>query len=217
MKKQILIMLLAIMPVYSLIAQNDVQTSINNASDFYKAKNYKQAQNSLQEAMNEISRLMGLEVLKQLPTAFGDIKANTDNDEVNVAAGFGLGTSVKRSYANDGSSKSVEISVTGNSSLLASVNALSGFGNMYGGGTNVNKEKTVVLGSHSGKLKWEKTEESYDDNGTEKTRTITDYTLTVTMGSSIVEVKGLGFANEQEFTAIYKAVNFDNVAKALGE
>lgn len=196
----------------SLFAQGQAETYINEALNNVKAKQYKAAQLSLQDAINEINSYIAQEVLAQLPAEIDGLKAQISDDQSNSAAMafMGGGTTITRKYEGADSRKNAEVSIVANSPLVGTMTALMGNPMM----SNSANQKSIRVGTRRGILKKDINTE-YDDNGTEKQ--VTNYELQVILGQTLVTVKGQGFETEQAFTAFYQKIDFEKIAKTLGE
>ncbi len=211
MKKLLLSALLGVFSM-SLFAQGQAETYINEALNNVKAKQYKAAQLSLQDAINEINSYIAQEVLAQLPAEIDGLKAQISDDQSNSAAMafMGGGTTITRKYEGVDSRKNAEVSIVANSPLVGTMTALMGNPMM----SNSANQKSIRVGTRRGILKKDINTE-YDDNGTEKQ--VTNYELQVILGQTLVTVKGQGFETEQAFTAFYQKIDFEKIAKTLGE
>ncbi len=211
MKKLLLSALLGVFSM-SLFAQGQAETYINEALNNVKAKQYKAAQLSLQDAINEINSYIAQEVLAQLPAEIDGLKAQISDDQSNSAAMafMGGGTTITRKYEGADSRKNAEVSIVANSPLVGTMTALMGNPMM----SNSANQKSIRVGTRRGILKKDINTE-YDDNGTEKQ--VTNYELQVILGQTLVTVKGQGFETEQAFTAFYQKIDFEKIAKTLGE
>lgn len=211
MRKLLLSMGLVAMSI-TLFGQGQAETYINEALNHVKAKDYKAAQLSLQDAINEINSYIAQEVLTQLPMEINGYKAQTDDDQSNSAgmAFMGGGTTITRTYSGATNKDNVEINIMANSPLVSSMTALMGNPMMMNGAN----QKTIRIGSRRAILN-KKTDTEYDENENEKQ--VTNFELQVILGQTLVTVKGEGFANEQAFTAFYQKIDFEKIAKTLGE
>lgn len=211
MKKLLLSMGLIAMSV-TLFGQGQAETYINEALNHVKTKDYKAAQLSLQDAINEINSYIAQEVLTQLPMEINGYKAQTSDDQSNSAsmAFMGGGTTITRTYNGPTDRDHAEITIVANSPLVGTMTALMGNPMMM----NSANQKTIRIGSRRAILN-KKADTEYDDNGNEKQ--VTNYELQVILGQTLVTVKGEGFANDQAFTAFYQKIDFEKIAKTLGE
>ena len=195
-----------------LFAQGQAETYINEALGHVKTKEYKAAQLSLQDAINEINSFIAQEVLNQLPTEINGLKAQVGDDQSNSAgmAFMGGGTAITRKYEGANSSNNAEVNIVANSPLVGSMTALMG-NPMMGNSAN---QKSIRVGTRRAMLKKD-IESEYDENNNEKQ--VTNFELQVILGQTLVTVKGRGFETEQAFTAFYQKIDFEKIAKTLGE
>ena len=196
----------------SLFAQGQAETYINEALGHVRAKEYKAAQLSLQDAINEINSFIAQEVLNQLPMEIDGLKAEATNDQSSgaVMAFIGGGTTISRKYEGADSKNSAEVQIVANSPLVGTMSAL--FGNPML--MNSAKQKSIRVGTRRAMLS-KNPSSDYDENGTEKQ--VINYELQVILGQTLVTIKGEGFATEQAFTSFYQKIDFEKIAKTLGE
>ena len=204
--KTIRIFLLAIfaMATTAGMAQQSAEELIQEALTNIKAKNYKEASNSLQFALNEVNRLMLGDVANSLPAEVNGFKmAKDDSDNSASSLGvMGSGLTVTRHYYKNGQQQEgdepyFELSILGNSASISAVTMwLSNPMVMAASGA-----KAMKIGSRKAALK------SEDDN----------ISLQLPLTSSMITVTGYNFKSEAEFTAIINKLNFDQIIKALGE
>jgi hypothetical protein len=213
MKKTIFLLLTFIGFSTAVFAQGQAETYINEALGLLKAKNYKQAQMSLQDAINEINNFIAQDVLNQLPTEINGLKAKTGDDNTNSAAMgmMGGGMTVSRKYATDDNKTTAEINIIANSPMLSSMSMFINNPAMMGSNPN---QKSIRVGTRRAMLKKD-IESRYDEN--EKSNEIQIYELTLVIGQTLVTIKSEGFANEQAFTAFYSKIDIEKIAKTLGE
>jgi cellobiose-specific phosphotransferase system component IIA len=77
MKKNLVIICLSLLTC-SLFAQGNAETYAKEALDFIKAKNYKAAQTSLQDAINELNNAISKEALAAMPLEITGLKADAN-------------------------------------------------------------------------------------------------------------------------------------------
>ncbi len=124
MKKLLLSAVLGMFSM-SLFAQGQAETYINEALNNVKAKQYKAAQLSLQDAINEINSYIAQEVLAQLPAEIDGLKAQISDDQSNSAAMafMGGGTTITRKYEGADSRKNAEVRIVANPPLVGTMTA----------------------------------------------------------------------------------------------
>ncbi len=194
-------LLLAFIISFSASAQEmTVQDEANSA---LAAKNYKEAVNALNGAVNEVNKLLIKEIRKSLPSAIDEYKAEVSDDESagTAAMGFlGGGLTVERSYfkSPDDWDNYIKVSVVGNSPMLASVNMMLS-NSMY---MSAAGSKTIKIGDRKAVL-------TDEGNGSFK--------LQLPLTSSLITVEGYGFQSSDQFYSKAKKVPFEEIANTLGE
>ena len=99
--KRTLFLLISCFISLSLISQNQAETFIKEAQDLLAKKEYKQAQLSLQDAINEINLLIGAQIAESLPDEINGLKS--DGEENMGSGGMGIlggGLQISKSYSN---------------------------------------------------------------------------------------------------------------------
>lgn len=194
-------------------AQGQAETYINEALNYVKAKNYKQAQMSLQDAINEINNELAQQIIGLLPEEINGLKANKSDDNTNSSAMgmMGGGMTISRKYAAEDNKVTAEVSIIANSPMISS---LSMFINNPALMSSSGNQKSVRVGTRRAMLKKDNGT-SYDDNGNSKD--VLNFELSVLLGQTLVTVKGDSFDTEQTFIAFYQKIDFEKLAKALGE
>jgi hypothetical protein len=130
----------------SLTAQDAVQPHLDQAKTAHASDDLATARFELQEAMVELDKYVGKQILEMLPTELDGLPVIEGQDDY-VAAGAGFtGLYVIRHYGND--ERSIEFSVISHSPLLGTMNSFlnSGFGAFVTG------RKRVRLDGHKGVL-----------------------------------------------------------------
>nr|NQU89260.1 hypothetical protein [Bacteroidota bacterium] len=197
-----LMMLLFVVP--SIFAQEmTLQDFMDEADQNLKSKNYREAVNSLQMAINEINKLMIDQVRESMPTEVDGYKAKEGDDESSGTSAMGMfggGLSVERNYyksPNDWDNY-FKLSVMGNSPLLASVNMMLS-NSMYLSGTG---NKVIKIGTRKGLL-------SDEGDGAFK--------FQLPLSNSLISIDGYGFASSGDFMKIVNGIGMEKLAAALGE
>lgn len=195
MKK--LIILVFILAALQSFSQN-FATDISSAKSAYAAGKLEDAHFALLQAMQEIDLIIGQEVLKLLPQKMDTCSVNTKDDNVTANVGY-IGTTIHRSYGTD---NKVDISIIGNSPLVATINAVLNtpmLGGMMSGGNS----KIIKVQGYKGQLQKE-------DNGTGQT----NYTIQVPLGNSLItfaaknctDTQAMAWANTMPLQQIAKLV-----------
>jgi hypothetical protein len=161
-------------------AQN-FTADITNAKTSYSAGKLEDAHFALQQAMQEIDMIIGKEVIKELPAKMDAFTANAKDDNVISNVGF-VGTTIHRSY---GPADDVDLSIIGNSPLIATLNVFLNtplLGGMMSNGNN----KIIKVQGYKGQL----TKEA-NNNGQ------TNYTIQLPLGSSLITFTGKNTTDTQ--------------------
>src|SRR5215470_9031573 len=83
----------------NVMGQDQVLSYIKEAEDFIAKKDYKQAQLSLQDAVNNINILLAQDIAKSLPPEINGLKADGDGDVNTGAMGMvGGGFTISKRY-----------------------------------------------------------------------------------------------------------------------
>src|SRR6185369_7358370 len=78
-----LLLLVATLISLNVTGQSQAETFIKEAQDFLAKKEYKQAQLSLQDAINDINTMLAQDIAKSLPAEINGLKSEGDG-EVNT-------------------------------------------------------------------------------------------------------------------------------------
>src|SRR4030095_8829725 len=114
------LIILAFMLLATRSFTQNMATDISSAKSAYAAGKLEDAHFALLQAMQEIDLIIGHEVLKLLPTKMDTLNVNTKDDNVMANVGY-IGTTIQRSWGSEGR---VDLSIIGNSPLVATINAL---------------------------------------------------------------------------------------------
>jgi len=178
MKK--LIILAFIIPAITSFSQ-DFTTDMASAKTAYSSGKLEDAHFALMQAMQEIDLIIGKEVLKLMPQKMDSNTVNTSDDNVTSNVGF-IGTTIHRSWGTD---KNVDLSIIGNSPLVATLNAFLNtpvLGGMMSNGNN----KIIKVQGYKGQLQKE-------DNGSGQT----NYTIQIPLGNSLITFAGKNCTDTQ--------------------
>ena len=178
MKK--LIILVFILPAINSFSQN-FSTDIASAKSAYAAGKLEDAHFALLQAMQEIDLIIGKEVLKLLPEKMDTYTVNTSDDNVTSNVGF-VGTTIHRSYGTD---KNVDISIIGNSPLVATINAFLNTP-LLGGMMSNGNTKIIKVQGYKAQL-----EKQDGGNGQ------TNYTIQIPLGNSLITFTGKNCTDTQ--------------------
>lgn len=208
MKKIALFFFFAALIGLRVTAQSQADTYIKEAQDYLAKQDYKQAQLSLQDAINEINALLAKQVADALPAEINGLKAEGES-EVN-SAGMGMiggGLQITKRYRNatkDGND--AEVQILANSPMITTMNMYLTNPSMMGQGA-----KTVRVGTIRAVLK---TEMQDSDSGSAKIRSTE---IQIPMGQTLITIHANGFATEQDELAFATKLELEKVRAALGE
>ena len=178
MKK--LIILVFIIPAITSFSQ-DFTTDMASAKTAYSSGKLEDAHFALMQAMQEIDLIIGKEVLKLMPQKMDSNTVNTSDDNVTSNVGF-IGTTIHRSWGRE---KNVDLSIIGNSPLVATLNAFLNtpvLGGMMSNGNN----KIIKVQGYKGQLQKE-------DNGSGQN----NYTIQIPLGNSLITFAGKNCTDTQ--------------------
>ena len=210
MKKTILFLLVVAFTGFRATGQSQAETFIKEAQDYLLKKEYKQAQLSLQDAINDINLLIAQQVAESLPAEIGALKAEGDPEINNGGMGMiGGGVQITKRYANEAASQqNAEVQIIGNSPMLSAMNMYLTNPGMLGPGY-----KSVRVGTNRAILKTDIQES--DDNGTAQKIRSTE--IQIPLGQTLITVRTNGFATEQDELAFVNQLGLEKVRTALGE
>lgn len=209
MKKMVLFLLA---PMFSLplTGQSQAEAFIKEAQDYLAKKEYKQAQLSLQDAINDINALLAKQVAESLPDEINGLKAEGESEVSGGGIGMiGGGMQISKRYRNEAKQENeAEVQIIANSPLL---NALS----MYISNPSMMGPdyKSVRVGTNRAILKTEIQES--DENGTVKKIRSTE--IQIPLGQTLITLRAGGFATEQEELAFATKLDLEKIRTALGE
>lgn len=124
MKNTVTTIILALLftGIYAQTSEKPVPGLLDDAKSAYKGGDLEDARFSLQQALNEINRAIGNDMIALMPESLGDMNAVKDDDNVTgVNTGF-AGLFVSRNYKSENATASIEI--MSDSPLLSSINLL---------------------------------------------------------------------------------------------
>ncbi len=212
MKKFVLIGTLLFYAFWSL-GQNQIDTYIKEAQAYISQKNYKQAQLSLQDAINEINTLLAKQLVEALPNEINGLKAVDGETDVNAGAAMGMiggGMQITKTYRHDTKKENeVELMIMANSPMLNGLNMFLTNPAMLGQG-----QKSVRVGTRRAIMKTEM-EDYTDEQGTSKKIQVSE--IQVPLGQTLITFKTKGFATEQDALAFAAKFDLDKIKTLLGE
>lgn len=184
-------------------AQTQVDAFIKEAQGFLAQKNYKQAQMSLQDAVNELNTILARQLAEALPKEVGGLKSVDGEETVNTAAlgMMGGGMQITKTYRNETKKENdAEIMIMANAPMLSSLNMFLTNPGMLGQG-----QKSIRIGTRRAILKTE------TDNG------ILSNEIQVPLSQTLITFKLKGFATEQEAIAFATKFDLEKIKVLLGE
>lgn len=190
-------------------AQTQAETYIKEAQGYLAKKEYKQAQLSLQDAINDINNLVAQQVAEILPKEINGLKAEGDGDVSTAGMGMmGGGMQIAKRYRNQAvSGQDAEVQILANSPMLATMNMYLTNPSMLGSGY-----KSVRVGTNRAILKSD-VQESGEGDG-KKTRSTE---IQIPLGQTLITVRTNGLASEQDELAFANKIGLDKIRIALGE
>ncbi len=190
-------------------SQSSIDGYIKEAQTFLTQKNYKQAQLSLQDAMNEINNLLAKQIAEAIPSQIGDLKS-VGEPEITNATMMGAGMQIMKTYKNAAKPEvSAEITILSNPSVIAGLTMFINNPSLMGQG-----QKSIRIGARRAIAKTEM-EDRTDDKGITKQVRVTE--IQIPLSQTMVTVKSIGLANEQEEQAFVSKIDLDKLKTLLGE
>lgn len=210
MKSNILIVLMSVLS-FHLMSQSQADAFIKEAQGFLAQKKYKEAQLSLQDAINDINNILAMQIAEALPAEINGLKAS---GEANAGAGgmgiMGGGFQITKNYSHPTKKENeAEVLIMANSPMLSTMNMYLGNPAMLGQGY-----KSVRVGTYRAILKTEM-QDYYDDNGSSKQ--IRSSELQIPLTQTLITINARGFASEQEELAFASKLDIDKLKMSLGE
>lgn len=194
--KQILLFICALITVQSF-AQN-FSTDIATAKSSYSSGKLEDAHFALLQAMQEIDMIIGKQVLTLLPQKMDAFTANAKDDNVTSNAGM-IGSTIHRSY---GQNDDVDLSIIGNSPLVATLNTFLNTP-LLGGMMSNGKNKIIKVQGYKAQLE-------KDDAGNGQT----NYTIQIPMGNSLITFVGKNTTDSQ-ITTWANSIPLQQIAKLV--
>ena len=210
MKTNILILIISALS-YNAISQSQAETFIKEAQGYLAKKEYKQAQLSLQDAINDINNVLAQQIAASLPAEINGLKAEGESNINTAAMGMiGGGIQISKSYKHPSKKENeAEVQLMTNSPMMSAMNMYITNPAMMGQGY-----KSVRVGSSRAILKSE-TQDFYDDNGGSKPIRSTEIQIPLTQ--TLITLNLRGFASEAEEIAFATKLEVDKIKMALGE
>ena len=194
-----------------LTAQSQAETYIREAQTYLAAKDYKQAQMSLQDAINDINNVLAQQISESLPNEINGLKASGDNNVNTAAMGImGGGMQISKSYRHDTKKENdADVQIIANSPMLGAINMYMTNPAMMGQGA-----KSVRVGTRRAILKSEMST-YYADNGSSMQIRSTEIQIPLTQ--TLITLNLRGFASEADELAFAGKFDLEKLRIALGE
>jgi len=209
MKSKILLFLFSFVSFLGL-SQDQFQNFVTEAQDFYGQKNYKAAQLSLQDAINELNTLMSGQLVDVLPAEINGLKAVKDGADASGMGMMGGGMTISKRYEHPSKKEnSADVTILANSPMMQAMSMYLNNPSMMGQGY-----KSVRVGTQRAILKSEM-EDFYDDNGASKQ--IRSSELQIPLTSTLITINMKGFTSEADELAFANKLGIDKLKAALGE
>jgi len=199
MKELKYILLIVITILISINGRSqDVASKLNEAQSAYASGNLDNARFALQQALEEINKAIGKEILGLLPVKMGDMAYIEKEDNVTGTSLGYSGLYVNRKYGTD--EKNVKIEIISDSPLLAGINALLSMPSFLNAG-NPN-QKRIKISGYKALL-----QKNSDDNGK------TSYDIQLPFNQSLLTVRSQGVNNENDVIALVNSIAIDKIVK----
>ncbi len=205
------ILFLFIMGLSFSATGQQAETYIREAQAYLAQKDYKQAQLSLQDAINDLNNILAAQIAESLPNEINGLKASSES-EINTA-GMGMlggGMQISKSYHNESRKENeADVQIMANSPMLSAMNMYLTNPGMMGQGY-----KSIRIGTQRGILKTEM-QDYYDDNGGSKQIRSTE--LQIPLSQTLITINLRGFASEADEIAFATKLDIAKLKTALGE
>ncbi len=211
MKKKFITILLVSLSTLAF-NQNQIDSYIKEAQGFITQKNYKQAQMSLQDAINELNSLVAKQLIESLPKEINGLKA-VEGEEIingNAIGMMGSGMQITKNYHNESKKEiEAELMIIANSPMLSGLNMFLTNPGMLGQG-----QKSARVGARRAIIKTE-SEDYTDEKGASKQIQVCE--IQIPLSQTLITFKTRGFATEQEALAFASKFDLDKIKTLLGE
>lgn len=179
---KILIILPFILCVGAGIHAQDVQARLDEAMSSYRSDDLENTRFALQEALTEINREVGREILAALPAEMNSLPMIEDEDNVTGMNSSFAGLFVHRSYR--GENRSASIDIVSDSPMMAGINTILA---MPGFMTSDDNQKRVKVSNYKALLTKNESETGE-----------ISWDLQVPLNSSLLTFGCKGFTSESE-------------------
>ena len=194
-----------------LTAQSQAETYIKEAQAYLASKDYRQAQMSLQDAINDLNNILAQQISEALPNEINGLKATGDNSINTAAMGImGGGMQISKTYRHDSKKENdADVQIIANSPMLGAINMYMTNPAMMGQGA-----KSVRVGTRRAILKSEMSD-FYADNGSSMQIRSTEIQIPLTQ--TLITLNLRGFASEADELAFAGKLDIEKLRIALGE
>ncbi|MEI6575629.1 MAG: hypothetical protein WCO63_05555 [Bacteroidota bacterium] len=175
----------------------ETAAKLSEAEKAFAEKNYDNTRFALQQALLEINKAIGKDILDILPKKLNDLNFNEKDDNISGAAGI-AGLFVSRSYG--AAEKSGSLEIMSDSPMLTSLNALLSMPAMMGA-SDPNQKRIKVNGYKS------LLQKGAGENG------IVTYDLQIPMNQTLVSLRLKGIPAENDVITIANSLPLDQIAK----
>jgi hypothetical protein len=195
MKKIINTIIAACLMFTGAFAQ-DAAKPLDEALSSYKAGELLNARFALQQALNEIDRAIGAEILAALPTQMGDMKFVEAEDNITAMSTGFAGLFVHRNYASENSTASVDI--ISDSPMLAGINTILALP-FFGTDSN---QKRIRVGNYRALL-----QKNVQEDGT------VSWDIQIPVNKTLVTFNCKGIADENAVTRMANTIPVDQISR----
>jgi len=209
---KLLLICLFLFKGFTGISQDQVEALIKEAQGFLAQKNYKQAQMSLQDAVNELNTILAKQLADALPKEIAGLKSVDGEESVNAGAMgmMGGGMQITKTYRNETKKQNeAEIMIVANAPMLSSLNMFLNNPAMLGQG-----QKSVRIGTRRAIMKTEM-EDGYDDKGVAMKIMVNEVQLP--LSQTLITFRLRAFLNEQDALAFINKFDMEKIKNLLGE
>lgn len=189
-------LIIAVFVVSSLSAQ-DVNAQLNEAQSAYKSGELQNTRFALQQALNEIDRAIGAEIIKILPQSMGSMSFVEAEDNITATSMGFAGLFVSRSYkADDETNASLQI--MSDAPFLAGVNALLALPSFV----SDPNQKRIRIGSYRALL-----QKNQDDSGS------ISWDVQIPVSSTLITFHCSGVKTENDVMEMANTIPVEQIAK----
>lgn len=184
-----------------VVTPPDVKENLSTAETVFNQGKYSEARYAVQQAMLGVEMQIGQQILRSLPEAIGDLKADPKADQV-TSTGWGwVGLTIKREYTKD--DKQFRFTIANNAAWMQAINLYFnnvGYAQQTGG--QQNWKQTRIKGYRA-------VIEYSEGSG---------YKLSAPLGqTSLLVYEGVNYQTEQDFMTAAGTIDIDGIKAKLGE